>query len=87
MGCVSREEIQKYESLDITGQLNFEPETTNVKSLEDSVSVFPVNDPQMVFKLHKRYSEVEIDMTYRKIEQLQGWVGFFEVKEVPIRPA
>jgi len=71
VGCVSQEEIQKYVSLDIAGQTEFDPETAEAKQFEDSASVFPVNDPQMIFKLHKRYSEVEIDLTYRKIETLQ----------------
>lgn len=71
VGCVSKEEIQSYISLEIGGQADFDPETANAKQFEDSVSVFPVDDPQMIYKLHKRYSEVEIDLTYRKIETLQ----------------
>ena len=38
---------------------------------EKAVSAFPVATTTEVYKLHKRFSEVEIDMTYRKIEFLQ----------------
>jgi len=71
VGCVSKEEVQKYNSVELSGRTNFDPETANSKEFEDSVSVFPVTDPQLIYKLHKKYSEVEIDLTYRKIETLQ----------------
>ena len=71
VGCVSKEEIQAYSAIDITGKTDFDPETAPVKEFEDTVAVYPVTDTQMIYKLHKRYSEVEIDLTYRKIETLQ----------------
>ena len=66
VGCVSNEEIQSYHSIDFSTRSDYDPDIESVKSFEDSVSAFPVQDQQMMFKLHKKFSEVEIDVTYRK---------------------
>ena len=66
VGCVSSEEIQSYQSIAIqSNDLNFDPEIEPAKKFEESVSAFPVDNQQMMFKLHKKFSEVEIDITYR----------------------
>ena len=58
-------------AIDISKRYNdFDPEIEAQKVFEDSVTTFPVHDEQMMFKLHKKYSEVEIDVTYRNIYQL-----------------
>merc|ERR1711892_629059 len=73
VGCVSHEEIQSYQAIDIStvDAASYDPEIESSKKFEESVSAFPVANQQMMFKLHKKFSEVEIDITYRKIEDLQ----------------
>ncbi|CBY33190.1 unnamed protein product [Oikopleura dioica] len=71
VGCVNTEEVQTYESINLENDQQFDVETASSKLFEKAVSAFPVATTTEVYKLHKRFSEVEIDMTYRKIEFLQ----------------
>ena len=60
--------VKPFTAIDISKRYNdFDPEIEAQKVFEDSVTTFPVHDEQMMFKLHKKYSEVEIDVTYRNI--------------------
>ena len=62
--------IKPFTAIDISKRYNdFDPEIEAQKVFEDSVTTFPVHDEQMMFKLHKKYSEVEIDVTYRNISK------------------
>ena len=73
VGCVSHEEVQNYETIQVSeNDPNFDPEIEPAKKFEESVSAFPVNDQQMMFKLHKKFSEVEIDITYRQSVRTNG---------------
>jgi len=73
--------IKPFTAIDISKRYNdFDPEIEAQKVFEDSVTTFPVHDEQMMFKLHKKYSEVEIDVTYRNISKYLFNAKFKEKK-------
>ena len=75
--------IKPLKAIDISKRYNdFDPEIEAQKVFEDSVTTFPVHDEQMMFKLHKKYSEVEIDVTYRNIYQLFSRKCFRQKKNI-----
>ena len=78
VGCVSHEEIQSYQAIDIStvDAASYDPEIESSKKFEESVSAFPVANQQMMFKLHKKFSEVEIDITYRIVSENSKSIHF-----------
>ncbi|XP_078487192.1 chondroitin sulfate glucuronyltransferase-like [Ciona intestinalis] len=68
--CVDEEEAIFYHTFNMeNNNLNFEVETT--PEFEEAVTVSGVNSPQMMFQLHKKYSQLEIDKAYKEIGEIQ----------------
>nr|CAB3230711.1 chondroitin sulfate glucuronyltransferase-like [Phallusia mammillata] len=76
--CVSEEEGVVYHTFDLKNAAsNFDPETENSDAFKNAVSVSGVETPEMMYLLHKRFSQIEIDRTYKEIVAIQE-----EIKEL-----
>lgn len=61
-----------YNTFDLEStQGNFNPEVENSVEFKHAVTVSGVETPEMMFLLHKRFSQIEIDKAYREIEDIQ----------------
>ncbi|XP_076824769.1 chondroitin sulfate glucuronyltransferase-like [Clavelina lepadiformis] len=69
--CVEQEEGIFFQTFDLESAGNFDPETESAANFKDSVTVTGVETPQMMYTLHKRFSQIEIDKAYNEIVELQ----------------
>lgn len=53
---------------------NADPQREDSLQFRNAFTVHPVSDPNLMYRLHKRFSQIELELTYLHIQQLQvGW--------------
>lgn len=52
-------------------QKNVDPEREDSAQFKSAFTVHPVSEPALMYRLHKRYNQIELDWTYAQIQQLQ----------------
>lgn len=50
---------------------NADPEREDSPQFKNAFTVHPVSDPNLMYRLHKRFSHIELEWTYLQIQQLQ----------------
>lgn len=50
---------------------NADPEREDSVEFKTAFTVHPVSDPNLMYRLHKRFSHIELEWTYQQIQQLQ----------------
>ena len=50
---------------------NADPEREDSIQFKNAFTVHPVSEPSLMYRLHKRFSQIELDSTYLQIQQLQ----------------
>lgn len=50
---------------------NADPEREDSLQFKNAFTVHPVSDPNLMYRLHKRFSQIELELTYLQIRQLQ----------------
>ncbi|XP_060949658.1 chondroitin sulfate glucuronyltransferase [Limanda limanda] len=50
---------------------NADPEREDSAQFKNAFTVHPVSEPNLMYRLHKRFSQIELEWTYLQIEQLQ----------------
>ena len=50
---------------------NADPEREDSPQFRSALAVHPVSEPSLMYRLHKRFSQLELEWTYQQIEQLQ----------------
>ncbi|XP_020350301.1 chondroitin sulfate glucuronyltransferase [Oncorhynchus nerka] len=50
---------------------NADPEREDRAQFKNAFTVHPVSEPSLMYRLHKRFSQIELDWTYLQIQQLQ----------------
>lgn len=50
---------------------NADPEREDGLQFKNAFTVHPVSDPNLMYRLHKRFSHIELELTYLQIQQLQ----------------
>ncbi|XP_072307157.1 chondroitin sulfate glucuronyltransferase [Eucyclogobius newberryi] len=50
---------------------NADPEREDSPQFKKAFTVHPVSEPNLMYRLHKRFSHIELDWTYGQIQQLQ----------------
>ncbi|XP_068405806.1 chondroitin sulfate glucuronyltransferase isoform X2 [Eschrichtius robustus] len=78
IGCVSQHQGQQYRSFELAK--NRDPEEEESSAFLSAFAVHPVSEGTLMYRLHKRFSALELERAYREIEQLQvlGWDYFTE---------
>ncbi|XP_073702184.1 chondroitin sulfate synthase 2 [Garra rufa] len=75
--CVEEFEGQKYYYYEM-GK-NSDPSKEDNVQFKNAVTVHPVSDPEQMYRLHKHFTEIELQKTYEEIEKLQA-----EIKNVSV---
>ncbi|KAF7664770.1 hypothetical protein LDENG_00166120 [Lucifuga dentata] len=75
--CVSEFEGLQYYHYEL-GK-NFDPSKEQSEQFEKALTVHPVSDPEQMYKLHKHFTEIELQRTYDEIAKLQA-----EIKNVSV---
>lgn len=50
---------------------NADPEREDSPEFKNAFTVHPVTEPNLMYRLHKRFSQIELESTYGQIQQLQ----------------
>lgn len=50
---------------------NADPQREDSLPFRNAFTVHPVSDPNLMYRLHKRFSQIELELTYLHIQQLQ----------------
>ncbi|CAK6967453.1 chondroitin sulfate glucuronyltransferase [Scomber scombrus] len=50
---------------------NADPEREDSAQFKNAFTVHPVSEPNLMYRLHKRFSQIELEWTYLQIQQLQ----------------
>ncbi|XP_012705510.2 chondroitin sulfate glucuronyltransferase [Fundulus heteroclitus] len=50
---------------------NADPEREDSLPFRNAFTVHPVSDPNLMYRLHKRFSQIELERTYQQIQDLQ----------------
>lgn len=50
---------------------NADPEREDSTQFKSAFTVHPVSEPNLMYRLHKRFSQIELEWTYLQIQQLQ----------------
>ncbi|XP_062977553.1 chondroitin sulfate glucuronyltransferase [Elgaria multicarinata webbii] len=72
VSCVSEHQGQHYSSYELAK--NADPEKEEGEEFWGAVTVHPVADPTLMYRLHKRFSRIQLDRTYQEIAQLQAQI-------------
>ncbi|XP_016320852.1 chondroitin sulfate synthase 2-like isoform X1 [Sinocyclocheilus anshuiensis] len=75
--CVEEFEGQKYYYYEM-GKHSDPSKEDNVQ-FKNALTVHPVSDPEQMYRLHKHFTEIELQKTYEEIEKLQA-----EIKNVSV---
>ncbi|XP_061613584.1 chondroitin sulfate glucuronyltransferase [Phyllopteryx taeniolatus] len=54
---------------------NADPEREDGAQFREAFTVHPVSEPNLMYRLHKRFSQLELDLTYAQIQDLQMQIG------------
>lgn len=69
MSCVEVHQEMTYRYFEL-GK-NADPEREDSPEFKNAFTVHPVSDPNLMYRLHKRFSHIELEWTYLQIQQLQ----------------
>uniref|UniRef100_A0A6I8NEC0 Hexosyltransferase n=1 Tax=Ornithorhynchus anatinus TaxID=9258 RepID=A0A6I8NEC0_ORNAN len=69
IGCVSQHQGQQYRSFELAK--NRDPEKEGSAAFLSAFAVHPVSEGTLMYRLHKRFSALELERAYSEIEQLQ----------------
>ncbi|XP_029089503.1 chondroitin sulfate glucuronyltransferase isoform X2 [Monodon monoceros] len=72
IGCVSQHQGQQYRSFELAK--NRDPEKEGSSAFLSAFAVHPVSEGTLMYRLHKRFSALELERTYSEIEQLQAQI-------------
>ncbi|XP_055447264.1 chondroitin sulfate glucuronyltransferase isoform X2 [Bubalus kerabau] len=72
IGCVSQHQGQQYRSFELAK--NRDPETERSLAFLSAFAVHPVSEGTLMYRLHKRFSALELERAYSEIEQLQAQI-------------
>uniref|UniRef100_A0A4W2FWG6 Hexosyltransferase n=1 Tax=Bos indicus x Bos taurus TaxID=30522 RepID=A0A4W2FWG6_BOBOX len=72
IGCVSQHQGQRYRSFELAK--NRDPETESSLAFLSAFAVHPVSEGTLMYRLHKRFSALELERAYSEIEQLQAQI-------------
>lgn len=75
--CVSEQEGLSYHHYEL-GK-NADPSKEPSEELKQALTVHPVSDPEQMYRLHRYFTELELQKTYDEIAKLQG-----EIKNVSV---
>ncbi|XP_073711159.1 chondroitin sulfate synthase 2 [Misgurnus anguillicaudatus] len=75
--CVEEFEGMKYDYYEM-GK-NSDPSKEDNEDFNNALTVHPVSDPEQMYRLHKHFTEIELQKTYQEIEKLQA-----EIKNVSV---
>ncbi len=50
---------------------NADPEREDSVEFKNAFTVHPISEPNLMYRLHKRFSQIELEWTYLQIQQLQ----------------
>ncbi|XP_044031818.1 chondroitin sulfate glucuronyltransferase isoform X1 [Siniperca chuatsi] len=50
---------------------NADPEREDSVQFKNAFTVHPISEPNLMYRLHKRFSQIELEQTYLQIQQLQ----------------
>lgn len=50
---------------------NSDPSKEDNVQFNNALTVHPVSDPEQMYRLHKHFTEIELQKTYEEIEKLQ----------------
>lgn len=50
---------------------NADPEREDSVQFKNAFTVHPISEPNLMYRLHKRFSQIELEWTYLQIQQLQ----------------
>ncbi|XP_068091344.1 chondroitin sulfate glucuronyltransferase-like [Hyperolius riggenbachi] len=70
IACVSKHQGMRYTSLNFPR--NADVDNIEEKVLEETLSVHPIRDALLMYKLQRRLSQIRLHKTYSKIQRLQG---------------
>uniref|UniRef100_UPI00358F8A9E chondroitin sulfate glucuronyltransferase n=1 Tax=Myxine glutinosa TaxID=7769 RepID=UPI00358F8A9E len=77
LSCSDRYQEQRYRYFELDGKMDLEKEE-RVEFL-NAYAVHPVEEPVLMYLLHKRFTQNELDRTYEEIAQLQ-----MEIKNISV---
>ncbi|XP_058498070.1 chondroitin sulfate glucuronyltransferase [Solea solea] len=69
LSCVEAHQEMTYRYFEL-GK-NADPEREDSAQFKKAFTVHPVSEPNLMYRLHKRFSQIELEWTYLQIEQLQ----------------
>ncbi|XP_057618078.1 chondroitin sulfate glucuronyltransferase isoform X2 [Chionomys nivalis] len=72
IGCVSQHQGQQYRSFELAK--NRDPEKEGSSAFLSAFTVHPVSEGTLMYRLHKRFSALELERAYNEIEQLQAQI-------------
>uniref|UniRef100_A0A3Q3VS86 Hexosyltransferase n=1 Tax=Mola mola TaxID=94237 RepID=A0A3Q3VS86_MOLML len=69
LSCVEVQQEMTYRYFEL-GK-NADPEREDSVQFKNAFTVHPVSEPNLMYRLHKRFSQIELELTYLQIQQLQ----------------
>ncbi|XP_064804988.1 chondroitin sulfate glucuronyltransferase-like [Oncorhynchus masou masou] len=69
LSCVEVHQDMTYRSFELGKKAD--PEREDSAQFKNAFTVHPVSEPSLMYRLHKRFSQIELDWTYLQIQQLQ----------------
>nr|XP_023663158.1 chondroitin sulfate glucuronyltransferase-like [Paramormyrops kingsleyae] len=69
LNCVEELQEMRYRYFEL-GK-NADPEREDSPQFKKAFAVHPVSEPDLMYRLHKHFSQIELDQTYLQIQQLQ----------------
>ncbi|XP_007948320.1 chondroitin sulfate glucuronyltransferase [Orycteropus afer afer] len=72
IGCVSQHQGQQYRSFELAK--NRDPEKEESSAFLSAFTVHPVPEGALMYRLHHRFSALELERAYSEIEQLQAQI-------------
>ncbi|XP_053118518.1 chondroitin sulfate glucuronyltransferase isoform X2 [Hemicordylus capensis] len=72
VSCSSQHQDQRYLTFELAK--NADPEKEEGEEFGRAVTVHPVTEATLMYRLHKRFRRIQLDRTYQEIEQLQAQI-------------
>uniref|UniRef100_A0A8C8S9M3 Hexosyltransferase n=1 Tax=Pelusios castaneus TaxID=367368 RepID=A0A8C8S9M3_9SAUR len=69
ISCVSQHQSQHYRSYELAKNADLEKEEG--EEFQAALTVYPVSEATLMYRLHKHFSRIQLDRTYQEIQQLQ----------------
>ncbi|XP_072425743.1 chondroitin sulfate glucuronyltransferase-like [Chiloscyllium punctatum] len=77
ISCIDKHKDVRYRSFQL-GK-NTDPDKEDSTEFKKAFTVHLVPDPTLMYRLHRRFSEIELEKTYKEIEELQVMLGWKEL--------